>query len=211
LIPSNIMATVELRHVYQMLSLPSGPTSNPALAQNALDLANTLDAAIQKFAILPNTLTNKGTVNVYAYEVDGYGGRLFLDDANIPSLLSLPYLGYLSKNDPIYLNTRAMVLSDDNPYFWSGKAAVGIGGPHVGYGFIWPMSLIMRGITSDSDDEITTVLNTLKATTANTNFMHESFWKDDASRFTRPWFAWANSLFGELILILSVERPYLIY
>jgi len=205
------MAVVELKHVATLLNLPSGPTSSPSLGSRALNLANVIDAAIKKYAILTNTLTGKGDVPVYAYEVDGYGGRVFMDDANVPSLLALPYLGYLDKLDPVYLNTRTLVLSSDNPYFWSGKVAEGTGGPHVGYGYIWPMGIVLRGLTSNSDDEITYVLNTLKNTTNGTNFMHESFWKDDAGSYTRPWFAWANSLFGELILTLSVERPYLIY
>jgi meiotically up-regulated gene 157 (Mug157) protein len=45
----------------------------------------------------------------------------------------------------------------------------------------------------------------LKATHAGTGFMHESFHKNDASNFSRKWFAWANTLFGELIVKLYDE------
>jgi len=211
LIPSNAMAVVELRHVAELLNLASGPTSNQTLGQIALNLSKEIDDAIQSYAIANNKVSSLGNVPVYAYEVDGYGGKVFMDDANIPSLLALPYLGYLDQSDKTYQNTRAAVLSYDNPFFWKGSAGEGIGGPHVGYGYIWPMSFIMRALTSDSDDEITNMLNLLKATTANTNFMHESFWKDDANKYTRSWFAWANSLFGELILVLADQRPYLIF
>ena len=137
---------------------------------------------------------------VFAYEVDGRGSVLFMDDANVPSLLSLPYLGYVVPGDPVYQNTRRMVLGEGNPYFSEGTAARGIGGPHVGPGWIWPMSLMVQGLTSTDPHEIHGLVQTLKRTHAGTGFMHESFWKDDPARFTRPWFAWANTLFGELVL-----------
>jgi len=123
-----------------------------------------------------------------------------MDDANVPSLLALPYLGCVEINDPIYQNTRKLVWSEDNPYFFKGKTAEGIGGPHIGYDMIWPMSIIMLAMTSNNDQEMNACLKTLVATEAGTGFMHESFHKDDPANFTRHWFAWANTLFGELIL-----------
>ncbi len=140
-----------------------------------------------------------GTI-VWAYEADGFGNTLFMDDANVPSLLGMPYLDICETTDLLYQATRAAVWSDANPYFFKGTAAEGIGGPHIGMDMIWPMSLIMRALTSDDEVEITASLATLKATTADTGFMHESFHKDDPNRFTRPWFAWANTLLGELVL-----------
>jgi meiotically up-regulated gene 157 (Mug157) protein len=133
-----------------------------------------------------------------------------MDDANVPSLLSLPYLGACAAEDPLYQRTRARVLSPDNPYFFRGRFAEGVGGPHVGMGMIWPMAITMRALTSGDDAEIRTALAMLKATHAGTGFMHEAFDKDDPSRFTRPWFSWANSLFGELILALAARRPELL-
>jgi len=133
-----------------------------------------------------------------------------MDDANAPSLLSLPYLGCCPVNDPVYQNTRRFVFSKNNPYFFEGKAAQGVGSPHTLVNRIWHISIIMRALTSESDDEIAQCLNYLKTTHADTGFMHESFNKDDAGDFTRSWFAWANSLFGELILKLYTEKPALL-
>jgi meiotically up-regulated gene 157 (Mug157) protein len=122
----------------------------------------------------------------------------------------LPYLGAINANDKIYLNTRNIVLSQNNPFFYKGLAAEGIGGPHTGADTIWPMSITLRGITSTNDAEIKNCLSMLRNTHAGTGFMHESFHKDDATKFTRKWFAWANTLFGELIYKLHQEKPALL-
>ena len=126
-------------------------------------------------------------------------------DANVPSLLALPYLGCVDAKNKIYKNTRRFVLSEDNPYFFKGTAGEGIGGPHIGYDMVWPMSIIMRAFTSSDDEEILHCLNMLLSTDAGTGFMHESFNKDNPDKFTRSWFAWANTLFGELIVKLYDE------
>lgn len=125
-----------------------------------------------------------------------------MDDSNAPSLLSLAYLCDVPVNDPVYQNTRRFVWSGRNPYFFKGSAGEGIGGPHVGYGMIWPMSIMMKAFTSADDEEIAWCVRTLMDTDAGTGFMHESFHKDNPERFTRAWFAWQNTLFGELILKL---------
>ncbi|HRX10982.1 MAG TPA: glycoside hydrolase family 125 protein [Draconibacterium sp.] len=165
------------------------------------DLAEEVNASIQKYAVIEHKKYGK----VYAFEVDGFGNATFMDDANVPSLLALPYLGSVELNDPIYQNTRKLVWSGDNPYFFKGKAGEGIGGPHVGYDMVWPMSIIMRAMTSTDDKEIAWCVKTLRNTDAETGFMHETFHKDDPKNFTRSWFAWANTLFGELILKLVNE------
>ena len=113
-------------------------------------------------------------------------------------------------SDPVYQNTRRLVLSRDNPYFFSGKAASGVGGPHVGLDWIWPMSFIMQALTSSNEQEIDKCLKTLVATDADTGFMHEAFHKDDATKFSRPWFAWANTLFGELIIKIAKDHKALL-
>ena len=128
-----------------------------------------------------------------------------MDDANVPSLLAMPYLGDVSPKDRIWRNTRRFVWSTDNPYFFRGKAGEGIGGPHVGYDMIWPMSIMMKAFTSTDDAEIKECLEMLLRTDAGTGFIHESFNKDDASVYTRDWFAWQNTLFGELILKLIAD------
>jgi meiotically up-regulated gene 157 (Mug157) protein len=133
-----------------------------------------------------------------------------MDDANVPSLLSLPYLGCCRTDDPMYRATRAFVLGASNPYFFEGRAGEGIGGPHVGLDMVWPLGIIMRALTSEVDEEIAFCLRMLAATHAGTGFMHESFHRDDPANFTRAWFAWANTLFGELILKVHHECPHLL-
>lgn len=208
LIPANAMAAVELENIAKILAIPGKPFTDVATAMEARELAAEIRAAIQKYAVVQNNILQQ---SLFAYEIDGAGGTLFMDDANIPSVLSLPYLGFLEKDDKIYQNTRKFLLSERNPFFFAGTAGEGIGGPHVGEYYIWPMSILMRALTSNSDDEIMSCLETLKATHAGTYFMHESFNMNNASDFTRPWFAWANSLFGELLLTLARERPHLIF
>jgi len=195
LIPSNLFAVVSLN---QLAEIASKVTKNSAFASECITLATEVQTAISQYAIANHLDYGK----IYAFEVDGFGNQLFMDDSNIPSLLSLPYLGCVERNDPIYLNTRKFVWSDNNPYFFKGKAAEGIGGPHVGYDMIWPMSLIMKAMTSDNDEEIKQCVRILRDTDAGIGFMHESFHKDNPENFTRSWFAWANTLFGELILYL---------
>jgi len=200
LIPANAMAVVSLRSISAILqSLPQ----STALSSRSEKLASTIDYAIQSHAIIRHTELGE----IYAYEIDGYGSHYLMDDGNIPSLLALPYLGYVAVNDPLYLGTRNFVLSSHNPYYFEGAAGRGIGSPHTGLGFIWPMSVIMQALTSQSEKEISRCLSQLKHTHAGSGFMHESFWKDDPAKFTRPWFAWANTLFGELILHLEKNFP----
>jgi meiotically up-regulated gene 157 (Mug157) protein len=202
-IAANAMAVVCLRDLATMWSeLDFGP----AMGSKAADLAAEIDAGIRKFGVQHHPVYG----DIYAYEVDGLGSRVFMDDANVPSLLSLPYLGYCGRTDPLYQRTRRYILSGDNPFYSQGRAGRGVGGPHVGVGWIWPMSIVLRALTSTDDHEIADCLQLLKSSHAGTGFMHEAFWKDDAAQFTRAWFAWANALFGELILTLSRERPHLL-
>jgi meiotically up-regulated gene 157 (Mug157) protein len=177
-----------------------------AFANDCRALASEVEAALKQYAIYNHPKYGK----MYALEVDGYGNHLLQDDANVPNLLALPYLGAFPASDPLYRNTRRFVLSADNPYFFKGKAAEGIGSPHTLVNSIWPMSLIMRALTSTDDQEILAQLRQLKKTHAGTGFMHESFNQDDPAKFTRKWFAWANTLFGELILKVANERPHLL-
>jgi meiotically up-regulated gene 157 (Mug157) protein len=125
-----------------------------------------------------------------------------MDDANAPGLLSLPFLDCMPASDPIYQNTRRFVWSEDNPYFFRGPAGEGIGGPHVGYGYAWPMSIMMKAFTAQNDNEIRACMRQLLTTDAQTGFIHESFNVQDSNKYTRAWFAWQNTLFGELVLKL---------
>ena len=198
LIPSNLFAVKSLE---QMAEISQTVTNDNAFARECLQLANEVKTAIDKYAVTEHLSYGK----VYAYEVDGFGNRLFMDDANIPSLLSLPYLECVKVSDPVYQNTRRLVWGEDNPYFFRGSSGEGIGGPHIGYDMVWPMSIIMKALTSTKDVEIKACLRQLRDTDADTGFMHESFHKNDPSNFTRSWFAWVNTLFGELILKLEKE------
>ena len=171
------------------------------LQERIVDLKFQIDYGIELFGIVRHPKYGK----IYAYETDGYGNHVLMDDANVPSLLAMPYLGDVDVNDPIYQNTRRFVWSKDNPYFFKGKAGEGIGGPHIGYDMIWPMSIMMKAFTSQDDQEIKECIQMLINTDAGTGFMHESFHKDNPEKFTRAWFAWQNTLFGELILKLVNE------
>jgi meiotically up-regulated gene 157 (Mug157) protein len=203
LIPSNYFAMTSLR---QMAELVTALFKDTSFAARCNKLADSVEKSLKQYAIA--THLNYG--NILAFEIDGFGNRLYMDDANIPSLLALPYLGGLKPEDEVYKNTRRFVLSSDNPWFFEGKAASGVGGPHVGPEMIWPMSIIMRAITSNDDAEIMQCLRWLKKTHAGRGFMHETFHKDDPEKFTRSWFAWANTLFGELILKIHKERKHLL-
>ena len=180
--------------------------NEPTFVAQCNKLAETVEKSLKQYAAARHL--NYG--EVFAFEIDGFGNRLYMDDSNIPSLLALHYLGGVKPNDKIYQNTREFVLSNDNPWFFEGKAASGIGGPHCGAEMIWPMSIIMRAMTSGDDKEITQCLRWLKNTHAGTGFMHESFHQDNADKFTRSWFAWANTLFGELIYKIHKERKHLL-
>jgi meiotically up-regulated gene 157 (Mug157) protein len=148
---------------------------------------------------------------IYAYEVDGFGNHNLMDDANMPSLLALPYLNAVAVTNPVYQNTRRFALSQQNPFFYTGKIAEGIGGPHVGKSdMIWPISIISRGLTSTDSKEIKYCVDMLIKSHAGTGFMHESFNKDDAGIFTRKWFAWANTIFGEFLWKTYNEHPELL-
>lgn len=203
LIPSNFFAVVALGQAAEMSSAIS---KNAAMARECHELALEVSEALKQYAVIEN----KTFGPVYAYEVNGFGSFNLMDDANVPSLLSLPYLGAMDSHDRLYQNTRKFILSEHNPFFFRGKAAEGIGGPHAGMYMIWPLSIIMRGLTSNSEPEVRNCLHMLKATHAGTGFMHEAFHKDDATKFTRKWFAWANTLFGEFVLNTESRYPNLL-
>ena len=195
LVPSNFMAVSSLKKMAEILTKVN---AQKAKAAECTDLAAEVEGALKQYAVVDHPKYGK----IYAFEVDGFGNRLLMDDANVPSLLGMGYLGDVDINDPIYQNTRRFVWSEDNPWFFRGKAAEGVGGPHIGYHMVWPMSIMMRCFTSQDDDEIRWCMRTLLNTDAGTGFIHESFHKDDAMNYTRPWFAWQNTLFGELVLKL---------
>ena len=201
IIPSNFFAVTSLRKAAEILRKVNkdGTTADACKA-----LADEVEEALHRHAIVEHPVYGR----IYAYEVDGFGNRLMMDDADVPSLLAMTYLGDVPPDDPIYLNTRRFVWSDDNPYFFRGNSGEGIGSSRTGYDMIRPMSLLVRALTSTDDAEIAACLRMLITTDAETGFIHESFHKDDPTRYTRAWFARQNSLFGELILKLVHEKKF---
>lgn len=203
LISSNFFAVTSLRQAAEMLEKIS---KNSKDAGKLLTLANVVEKAIYKYGIIKHPKYGE----IYAFEVDGFGNKLMMDDANVPSLLSLPYLKTLPTEIKVYKNTRRFVWSLENPFYFEGGFAEGIGGPHVAMDMIWPMSLIIKDLTSVEDEEILNCISVLMKTHGETGFMHESFNKNHPKNFTRPWFAWANTLFGELLWKTFKEKRYLL-
>ena len=193
LVPSNLMAVDVLGRAAEILR---SVNRDEKLAAECEALAAEVRAALERHATVIHPKYGK----IWAFEVDGYGSVRLGDDANVPNLLSLPYIAGIDPKDPVYRNTRAFVLSEDNPFFFKGTEAEGVGGSHTGSDKVWPMSIILRGLTSERQEEIDLCIKTLVATDGGTGFMHESFDVNDSRKFTRTWFAWANTLFGELIL-----------
>lgn len=192
LIPANMMASVAMQRAEILFRDIFSDAEN---ADRCQTLYGQINEGIENFG----TVIHEKYGKIYAYETDGLGHHLLMDDANAPSLLSLPYIGWCDKNDPVYLNTRKFILSKDNPFYFEGKAAKGIGSPHTGKDAIWHISLIMQILTATNEKEKAACLETLSQTHAGTCFMHESFHKDDASEYSRSWFAWANSLFSYML------------
>src|SRR5579863_4604488 len=198
LVPANLFAVSSLG---QLVEMARAILHDGTLAQEAFSLASEVEAALRRHAV---AVTPEGTI--WAYEVDGFGGQVLMDDANVPSLLALPYLNS-SPDAALYLRTRAFVWSERNPWFFRGSAGEGIGGPHEGANMIWPMSQTIFALTSSSATEVRSALRMLKVGSAGSGFIHESYFKDGPKRFTRAWFAWANTLFGELIANLAEAQP----
>ncbi|MFC5401526.1 glycoside hydrolase family 125 protein [Cohnella soli] len=192
LIPANMFASVALGYMAEIADVVY---KDARLHQAALKLKEEIDFGIETYGTILHPKYGK----MYAYETDGFGNYHLMDDANVPSLLSIPYLGYTSTDNQTYRNTRHFILSTDNPYYYEGKAASGIGSPHTPDRYIWHIALSMQGLTAEEPQESLQLLDTLLATDADTGFMHEGFHADDPKQFTRPWFAWSNSLFAEFV------------
>lgn len=198
LIPSNFFAVASLRQLSEMAKQILNDEPFSAVCGN---LADEVNSALEKYAVAKHFKFGK----VFAYEIDGYGSIVNMDDPNVPNLLSLPYFSGIDTKNEVYQNTRAMILSSYNPYYVEGKW-LGMGSPHTGLNMIWPMSYIMQAITSTDKNEINQCIKILKETHAETGFMHESFNCNNPKEYTRSWFAWANTIFGELILKILKEH-----
>lgn len=192
LIPANCFAAVILG---ELAEIARAAWKDEAFAQDALRLRQEIVRGIEAYGVVHHPRFGR----IYAYETDGFGHFSLMDDANVPSLLALPYFGYLAADDPVYLNTRRFLLSGENPCYFRGKAARGVGSEHTPGGYVWHIGLAMQGLTAPDHAEKERIIRLLLETTANCGRMHESFDADDPAQFTRPWFAWADSLCAELI------------
>ncbi len=198
LIPSNMMAVIALSYGEEICR---EICKNDALAEACHKLASEIKEGIEKYGVIQHEKYGK----IYAYETDGNGNYVLMDDANSPSLLAIPYLEYKPASDEIYQNTRRFILSEENPYYYKGKYAMGIGSPHTPEGYIWHIALTMQSLTSKDRNEILACLKMIANTHADCFYMHESFDPNNPKNFTRPWFAWANSLFAELLDQLLIQ------
>ncbi|CAI6336363.1 unnamed protein product [Periconia digitata] len=203
-IPANMMFSAYLSSTADIMSKLNTSNSG-ALAERMKSLSQSIPDAIETHG----TVTHPDYGQVYAFEVDGFGGQTIMDDANIPSLLSAPFNTY-NVNPETYRNTRALVLGATNPYFMRGPVINSVGGPHQGPGKAWPMASIVRILTSDNDDEIVAELREIVSSTAGLGLIHESINSFNATDYTRPWFSWANGLFGQMILDLEQRKPELL-
>ncbi|KAH6719287.1 hypothetical protein DL95DRAFT_432171 [Leptodontidium sp. 2 PMI_412] len=199
-IPANMMFS---RYLDSASNIMAAIGSQRNLANHMYNFAGRIRDAITKYGIVNDPTYGQ----VYAFEVDGYGSANRMDDANIPSLLSAPFVGYLNVSDPIYQNTRKYVLSKDNPYFMRGPVINAIGGPHAGFGQAWPMASIIRIFTTDDSHEIESTLKEIVSSTDGLGLIHESINTFNQSQWTRQWFSWANGLFGQCLLDLKTRKP----
>jgi meiotically up-regulated gene 157 (Mug157) protein len=192
-IPANLFAATALQHIDDIAREVFG---DDALASEARTLRADIHRGVDRFGVVEHPVHGR----IYAYEVDGLGGHALMDDANVPSLLSLPLLGAVAADDEVYQATRSFALSPDNPHYHTGTAPRGIGTPHTPPGYIWPIALAVEGLTSQDRQVKLELIRTLRDTDAGTLAMHEGFHKDDAGSYTREWFSWADSAFCELVL-----------
>ncbi|KAF2143636.1 glycoside hydrolase family 125 protein [Aplosporella prunicola CBS 121167] len=206
LVPANAMMAVELRRCAEILK-KVGDSKAKELVKTLQLRGQNIEAGIWEHGVVPH----KKYGNVFAFEVDGYGSSILMDDANLPSLLALPLMGFVDVNDETYQNTRRMILEKaGNPYYLKGKNFQGIGGPHIGLQNAWPMSLLIQAMTSDDDEEIMEAITFVKQS-SKLGLIHESIDVNHIRGFTRPWFAWANSVFAQTILDLAARKPHLLF
>ncbi len=202
-IPSNAMMAVELKRAGEIIS----SAGSSSIGKDLKARGETIEKGIWEHAVVDHKKWGK----VFAFEVDGYGSTILMDDANIPSLLALPILGFVDRDDQTYQNTRKMILSKEgNPYYLTGRVFQGIGGPHIGLQHAWPMSLLVQAMTSDDDEEIRSLLAYVKEASP-LGLIHESVNVERLRDYTRSWFAWANSVFAQTILDIAERKPHILF
>ncbi|KAJ4352581.1 uncharacterized protein N0V89_007930 [Didymosphaeria variabile] len=202
-IPANAMISVELKRAAVLLR----KAGKKDLAKTMQEWGQKIEDGVWEHGVVQHKTFGR----VFAFEVDGFGSSILMDDANLPSLLALPLLGFTDANNEVYKNTRKMIMQKKgNPYYLTGEDFTGIGGPHIGYQHAWPMSVLVQAMTSESDDEIMKCLGSVKNVSRN-GLIHESINVNNWSDYTRSWFAWANSVFAQTILDLAKRKPHLLF
>lgn len=206
LIPSNMMFSAVLNSSSQIMARVTPPTSSSNLTTWMRRMSSDIRNGIEAHGIVSDPQFGR----IYAYEVDGYGSVNVMDDPNIPSLLSSPFLNYVPRDDPVYMNTRRKILSRSNPYYAWGPILTGVGSPHTLPGKPWPMANIMTILTSDDDEEITRNMRMLVSSTDGYGLVHESVSSQVQGVWSRQWFSWANGLFGQAVIDLEKRKPWLL-
>lgn len=193
LIPSNMFACVILGY---MSEICREILHEEAAAQRAERLREEITAGIETYGIARTAEFGE----IYAYETDGFGQYNLMDDANVPSLLSMEYLGYIPRRRDVAENTRRFLLSEANPYYYKGDRLSGIGSPHTPSRYVWHIAAAMEGLTAEKEEEKLQVLRRLAGTDGGKGMMHEGVFVDNPEIFTRKWFSWANAMYSELML-----------
>ncbi len=197
-VPENMFAVVVM---HDLTNIARDVWNDPKMAENAWGLSVEIQRGIEQ----NGTLELKGVGRIYAYEVDGLGHANVMDDANVPSLLSIPYFGYLPAQNSLYKTTRAFVLSDRNPYYFHGRYASGVGSPHTPHGYVWPLALCVQALTASDDNEVQRVLGFIAASDIGDHRLHESFDANWPEQYTRADFAWPNALYAELVAVRKAQ------
>jgi meiotically up-regulated gene 157 (Mug157) protein len=200
-IPGQMFATTALRDI---AGLARDGYDDESLADRAGALADTIALAIARYGVVHAAACGGP---VYAYEIDGKGGVVTYDDANLPSLLGAPLTGFTSIDDPIYRRTRACLLTSNDRYFFRGRIASGIGSPHTPPGYVWPLALMSRALTSTDRREVLQQLRFLADSAGPGGRIHESFDPNDPAKFTRAEFGWANAMYAELLFRAAADLP----
>ncbi len=193
LIPSNMFAVVVLGYLEEIADIV---LKDKGLQKEAASLKEEIYQGIETWGVVKTEEFGE----VYAYETDGYGQYSLMDDANVPSLLSMEYLGYRGNRKEVAENTRKLILSEANPFYYKGSKGAGIGSSHTPVNHIWPIALAMEGLTAETEERKLEILRILTETDGGTGLMHESFHVNDDRKYTREWFSWANAMFSELVL-----------
>ncbi len=191
-IPQQLFAATELEDLAHQVQVGYG---DDRLAMRARELAAAIRLGIERYGQIYDFRYGW----MYPYEVDGLGNYVLMDDANLPNLLTMPFMGLVAHYDPLYINTRRFVLSHDNPYYYSGRYGDGLGSPHTRTGWVWPLGIIGEAMTAFTASEVAESIEELRVLDGERGLIYESVDPNRPWLYTRNDFGWANALYAELI------------